>query len=235
MKPLPTGIAPRLGELPDLKAVLFDIYGTLLISAAGDTDADPALDAAIEAAHARSPHPHPEVDIREIHAGLHPGLPGHEIERLAIAHECQQNPVAPMPGAADTLRELSARGLALGLISNAQFYTMPVLDECLGGGITDSLIDPELCCFSYRELRAKPDPFLFEQVRDALSGRGIHPREVLYVGNDVRNDIMPAAASGFRTALFAGDARSLRLRGFSPDSCGADLVVTELQQLAALL
>ena len=34
--PLETGVLPRLPELPDIEAVAFDIYGTLLISAAGD-------------------------------------------------------------------------------------------------------------------------------------------------------------------------------------------------------
>lgn len=33
---LPTGVDPRLEPLGEIKAVLFDIYGTLLISAAGD-------------------------------------------------------------------------------------------------------------------------------------------------------------------------------------------------------
>ena len=34
--PLPTGFAPSLRRLPGLRAVLFDVYGTLLISATGD-------------------------------------------------------------------------------------------------------------------------------------------------------------------------------------------------------
>ncbi len=36
MQPRPTGMAPRLDVLPGIQAVLFDIYGTMLISAAGD-------------------------------------------------------------------------------------------------------------------------------------------------------------------------------------------------------
>jgi putative hydrolase of the HAD superfamily len=64
---------------------------------------------------------------------------------------------------------------------------------------------------------------------------GIAAESALYVGNDLRNDIQPAAQAGFRTALFAGDRRSLRLhrddqqcRDLSPD-----WVVTDLGQLAA--
>nr|WP_226895443.1 HAD family hydrolase [Luteolibacter marinus] len=232
---MPTGIPPQLDPLPGIKAVIFDIYGTLLISAAGDTDPDPEIDAAIEAAHATSPYPYSEVDIREIHAALQPGLSPAEIERHAIACEHRSNPTAVMPGATKTLRALAARDFSLGLVSNAQFYTVPILEQHLGAGLGDHGIDPELCRFSYLDRRAKPDPFPFQQVRDRLRQRGIKAREALYIGNDVRNDIAPAIATGFRTALFAGDARSLRLRGFSPESCGADLVLTELGQLVDCL
>lgn len=36
MEPLPTGMPPRLRPLDDVRAVLFDIYGTLFISGSGD-------------------------------------------------------------------------------------------------------------------------------------------------------------------------------------------------------
>lgn len=36
LSPIPTGVEPRLAQVGEIKAVLFDIYGTLLISAAGD-------------------------------------------------------------------------------------------------------------------------------------------------------------------------------------------------------
>ncbi len=220
-----------MNGLHGIKAVLFDIYGTLLSSAAGEVHPDPLLRDAIAKAHAASPHPFPEVDIREIHAVLHPHLLEPEIERLALEHERSANPVSPMAGAAEVLRQLATRGIAVGLISNAQFYTVPVLEESLGTSLTDLGIDPELCCFSYLERRAKPDPRLFEIVRDTLARRGIPANDALYVGNDVRNDIQPAKATGFRTALFAGDPSSLRLRGRTLDDCGADLVVTGLSQL----
>jgi putative hydrolase of the HAD superfamily len=205
------------------RAILFDIYGTLLSSDAGEIHPDPSLHEAIARAHAVSPHPHPEIDIREIHAALHPRLAPPEIEALALAHERRTNPVAPMPGAADTLRRLAAAGLLLGLVSNAQFYTLPILEETLGATLTDLGIDPDLCGLSYRERRAKPDRHLFELLRTKLAHRRIAAAEVLYIGNDVRNDIAPARATGFRTALFAGDPNSLRLRGRSLTDTGADL------------
>ena len=39
LDPIPTGEKPVLCKLPAIRAVLFDIYGTLLISASGDIDA----------------------------------------------------------------------------------------------------------------------------------------------------------------------------------------------------
>ena len=215
----------------NLRAVLFDVYGTLLRSSAGETHPDPALRSLIERAHAQSPHSFPEVDIREIHAAMHPGLSPAEIERLAMAHEQEVNPVSAMPGAVEALRELSSRGLFLGLVSNAQFYTVPVMESCLGDSLANLGIDSEFCVYSYLERRAKPDAHLFGIVRNRLLERGIQPNEVLYVGNDVRNDIDPAKACGFLTALFIGDAASLRLRGRSLEECGASLILASLEDL----
>lgn len=216
------------------RAVIFDIYGTLLSSAAGELHPDPALRDLIAKAHAASLYPFPEIDIREIHSALHPELAPDEIEAFAIAHERRANPVTPMPGAAETLRQLAAKGTLLGLISNAQFYTVPILEDALGATLTELGIDPDLCCFSYIERRAKPDPFLFEIIRDKLARRGIQPGEAIYVGNDVRNDIDPARGTGLSTALFAGDMDSLRLRGRSLDDSGADHVIHDLRDLLNL-
>ena len=40
MQPKPTETKVRLVELPDVRAVLFDIYGTLMISGSGDIGSD---------------------------------------------------------------------------------------------------------------------------------------------------------------------------------------------------
>ena len=77
----------------------------------------------------------------------------------------------------------------------------PLTENCLGDSLKNLGIDPELCVFSYHERRAKPDVYLFEIARERLLERGIRSEEALHVGNDVRNDIEPAKAMGFRTAL----------------------------------
>ncbi len=218
-----------------IRAVLFDVYGTLLVSRAGGSHPDPELREAIARVHAASPHPFPEVDIREIYAGLRPELTAAEIEALAMEQECAFNPVSAMPGAVDTLRTLASSGMALGLVSNAQFYTVPILERCLGASLAGLGIDPALCQFSYALRRAKPDPVIFHAAQEALAQRGIEPAAVLYVGNDVRNDIDPARATGFRTALLAGDPEIVRLHGRTLAESGADWVLKELREITDLV
>ena len=62
---------------------------------------------------------------------------------------------------------------------------------------------------------------------------GIPADAALYIGNDMLNDVAPAQKVGFKTALFAGDARSLRLRRNHPQckNLSADIVITDLMQL----
>jgi putative hydrolase of the HAD superfamily len=74
---------------------------------------------------------------------------------------------------------------------------------------------------------------LFKRAEEAVRAKGFGADAVLFVGNDMLNDIFPAKSLGFQTALFAGDARSLRLR--TDDSrcrnLSADIVLTDLEQL----
>ena len=93
---------------------------------------------------------------------------------------------------------------------------------------------PEMQYYSYQYGRAKPDEFLFREAVAGLDRKGISPSESLYVGNDMLNDIMPAAKMGFRTALFAGDRRSLRLREGDSRVAGVspDIVVKNLNEVA---
>jgi len=59
------------------------------------------------------------------------------------------------------------------------------------------------------------------------------PHQVLYVGNDMKSDIIPAKKCGFKTALFAGDKRSLRTRGMGINEIlkNSDNIITELSQI----
>jgi putative hydrolase of the HAD superfamily len=155
------------------------------------------------------------------------------IRKFAIEFELITNPVYPMPNLESTLSGCRQKGLLMGIISNAQFYTPLLFNWFLNAEIEDLGFDPGLLFYSHRFEVAKPSPLLFEMAAETLHSKGIEPACALYVGNDMLNDIYPATAMGFQTALFAGDRRSLRLRTDDPRCAdlSPDLVITDLGQL----
>ena len=295
LEPIGSGESPVLRRLGGIRAVLFDLYGTLFISASGevgvarqrattaraedepgeamaDTPSCPLVDAligmglktaaneaeaagsffrAIEASHAESHNAgidFPEVDLVEIwrtvlaelaRQGLVEAVAARtvDLKRLAVEYEARANPCWPMPQAGECLERLRRGGLLLGIVSNAQFYTPELFEAFLGGPAEQWGVDSELQYYSYRHGRAKPGLTLFQAAADDLAARGIAPADVLFVGNDMLNDILPARKLGFHTALFAGDARSLRRRNGDGRlmEVAPDLVLTELGQLPACL
>lgn len=283
LEPVATGLEPRYRKEDTIKAVVFDIYGTLLISASGDVDEASMLTSSIKKAlHAaeavprvngnnaeevywkilqmhtsgikeeqerlrNSDRPYPEVDILEVcrktlakarEDGLILYNNGIDCKKVVFMFELLSNPVAAMPGLGKTIYSLHEQGVPLGIVSNAQFYTPSILNYFLNGTFkTNSDVppfDPEISVFSYRELRGKPDPRLFNLLVPVLDKKyGLQPQQVLYVGNDMLKDVYAAARVGFKTALFAGDKRSLRLRDDDErvKNLEADFIVTRLEQL----
>lgn len=154
-------------------------------------------------------------------------------ERFAVEYECRVNPVWPMPGMEETIQSLRESGRFLGTISNAQFFTPLLFPALCGQSLEELGFHAGLQYFSYRYLRAKPGEFLYSQAADTLRTMGIEPEQTLYVGNDMLKDILPASRTGFKTALFAGDARSFRMRENDDrvSEVQPDLVVTGLTQL----
>ena len=181
----------------------------------------------------------PEVDVRQIWHSviteLNVGMACDDtsIDRWAIEYEVRTNPVWPMPNANDCIDRLGSANLTLGIISNAQFYTPLLFPALLDKQLEDLEIASEMQYYSYRCGRAKPDPWMYQRASEALAQIGIIPSQTLYVGNDMRNDILPASQIGFRTALVATDRRSLRLREGDPSIAHVtpDLVVTNLSDL----
>jgi len=262
LRPIATGLRQSGRRLHRIRAVLFDIYGTLIISAAGDIgvsagaahfaklnrlfgkfriDRDPRdvaadLSRAIESDHRAKRKKgilFPEVEIDRIWMQVLGTSDAAFVRQLALEYELTVNPVYGMPGLEELLRACRAKKLQTGLISNAQFYTNWIFKWLLGAEPAGLGFHPELILLSYRLGRAKPSPALFEAAAAALAQMGIAPAQVLYTGNDMLKDILPAVRAGFRTALFAGDRRSLRLREDEPAcrNLSADLVLTGLMQI----
>ncbi|NUQ61414.1 MAG: HAD family hydrolase [Pirellulales bacterium] len=275
ISPTPTAEKPRLPLLEGVRAVLFDVYGTLFTSGSGEvgtarpatcetafagalaavrisTTLSPAdglelLVGRIEQLHMearRKGIEHPEVDIIEVWRFVVGQLAGkgtdeHEtaarvdLRQLAVEFEARANPVWPMPGLTDCLRQLRSRRLAMGIISNAQFYTRELFPALLGHRAEAWGFNPALQYYSYEYGLAKPGTEMFRMAADTLAARGIEPAEVLYIGNDMLHDVVPAVRLGFRPGLFAGDARSLRRRDGDPrvDGIEPEVVLTALSDL----
>jgi FMN phosphatase YigB (HAD superfamily) len=119
----------------------------------------------------------------------------------------------PQPGALETLRGLKERGYLLGVVGDGQCFTRVQLLRALRsqGPLErlDELFDPELIVLSFEVGARRPSEQLFRQALNRLASRGVRPEEVLHVGNDLALDILPAKRLRMRTALYAGDRRSL--------------------------
>ncbi len=282
--------------LRGIKIVLFDIYGTLLHSRAGEiaihrleslndehslprhnyvallvqmiekghyrvrtavqltellSEITQALRRYIAEAHKRSfakGIEFPEIDTRHIwRSFLHDHRAVTKLKRegnsysrrqimyIALCYEMLVNPTSEMPGALATLQELSP--LPLGIVSNAQFYTPLLLESLWGRSLRKIGFQPQLCSWSYRLGCAKPSPEMFKDPLRVLRQRwGITPSQILFLGNDLLNDMWCARQVGLQCCLFAGDSHSLRLRrddprcrNFIPESCIGTL--SELPQI----
>ena len=267
LSPIPTDLTFTVNAASTLKSVLFDVYGTLFISASGDIstvqhqivknqqlaslltkyhisipvgDLIAQLTLMIQQTHEalkKNKIDYPEVNIDIIWNTL---LKWDDIEKaraFAREYELIVNPVYPMPNLDKTLTYLNQKHIPLGIVSNAQFYTIDLFEYFLSQNISQLGFQPDLTFLSYQYHHAKPSTYLFESAADNLKKRGILADNVLYVGNDMLNDVYAAGSAGFRTALFAGDMRSLRLRK-DMDNCKhiiPDIIITDLFQLADVL
>ncbi len=266
LEPLPTGMQPSGRVTHPLQCLFFDIYGTLLISDSGDVGTtmqtirkDERLKQLLLEYNIYRPLGEVLNDFFDAIAEQHSLLkaigidyPEIKIDHLwmqvlkwhcvdtarcfALAFELIANPVYPMPGLQQLL-EKDREDCILGMISNAQFYTPMLFERFFNASLEEFGFDKDLLIFSYQTEYAKPSEHIFTLAKNRLERRGIDPGKTLYVGNDMLNDILPAKNIGFKTALFAGDRRSLRLREDDARCQGVkpDIVITELSQLMEYL
>jgi len=254
----------RSGKLEDkIRCILFDIYGTLLVSSSGDigiakresytseklenllnkfgiqqtpSDILKRFFATIDDAHQTLKEKgvdFPEVEIDRIWMRV---LEIDDLDRVrafAMEFELIVNAVYPMPNFEKTLSACKDLDVLMGIISNAQFYTPYLFKWFLDSSLEDRGFHPDLIFYSYKFGYAKPSTFMFNAAVEKLEKMDMSPHSVLYVGNDMLNDIYPAKTAGFKTALFAGDARSLRLRENHPQckDLSSDIIITDLIQI----
>ncbi len=276
--PIPTPLSPRLSKLSGIKGIVFDVYGTLLVSGSGEigtvmqSDRSHVLCQALTLAgfvvknntvcengivyfHSMIARhhkvlrakgiAHPEIDILEIWSETtntlvkEKLLQGKQTKmsllKLSVIYESLSNPLWVMPGFSEMISAVQKRYI-LGIISNAQFYTPLMFNALLQNDIEERGFNKNLLYYSYRFKRAKPSLFMFEKMKKQLYNQYmIKQDEILYVGNDMLNDVAAASKCGYKTALFAGDNRSLRLRNDTVTGILPDVILTDLRQLKDVL
>lgn len=121
--------------------------------------------------------------------------------------------------ARETLVELSARGIRLGLISNSHrclesFQAHFSLDGLLSATVSSSALG-----------FMKPDPRIF---RAALDQLGVEPSRAVMVGDSLAHDVDGALAAGMRGVLLSRSGASIAGRDDVP-------VITSLRELPAVL
>ncbi len=213
-----------------VKAVIFDVYHTLLAVAEGPeaaedrwqelwgeyfgtppgmllTEFDEACRAAVAQDHAprkAAGDRWPEVDWRKVAcraAGGLSGLAPGALDDFLFRHAQLQRTIQAMPGARAWLAGLPGRGILTGIASNAQRYTF---DELAAARIPRENFDPTLSFWSFEQGFSKPDPAVFSWLTARLAARGILPEETLMIGDRLDNDIAPARAAGWQVWHFQG-------------------------------
>jgi len=262
IEPVPAAAAES-GSLPRKpQGVLFDVYGTLLVRI-GEVHPHPAeMRRAVKALIRRHKLPiaahelaaslatairdeqaalrsqgstNPEVSIERIWARLFPEHSDRDLREMIVEYELATHPAWPMPGCRRLLLALARRGMRLGVISNAQFYTPIFLSVLLGASLEELGFTADLCLYSCDFGVAKPDVALFDIARQRLARMGLSSEAVVMVGNDPLNDVEPATRSGFMTVLATLDARSQEATETRAASVRPDAVIRHLRSLESLI
>ena len=214
-----------------LRAVLFDMDGTLLDSAPDFIAISQAM---------RQAHGLPEIDPQRIADVVSGGASAmvaatfdcatesaeFDALRLEFLERYQQHCAVltrPYDGILELLADIEAAKLRWGVVTNKPLrFAEPIMQQ-LGLAERSAL----LICPDHVQ-RTKPDP---EPMLLACSQLGLQPGEILYVGDDLR-DIESGRAAGTRTAAVSW--------GYihpddNPGNWGADVVVDHPLELRKVL
>jgi FMN phosphatase YigB (HAD superfamily) len=216
-------------ERMKIRAVIFDIYTTILEVAPPPSNADALWQRLFEELLGTPPPvSRMEFSVRTAHvtarhhaAAKSRGIPWPEILWPSVVLEaipCLARLSAPKleeflfqqmqmgrtlrlaDGAADCLRQLNDHGILLGIASNSQAYTLRELTAALQGtGLNLSMFDRDVRFWSFENGFSKPDPHVFRILTARLEARGIGQAETLMVGDRLDNDIEPARVFGWQT------------------------------------
>jgi putative hydrolase of the HAD superfamily len=168
--------------------------------------------------------PSPEEQLRLV---LDTGAPGVSARLSRAAFEAAlgaytspvlAHPPALCPGAERAVRELAARGFALGIVSNTGRTPGVVLRRVLE--VHGLLGYFGAISYSDEVGVRKPDPGIF---RVTLARAGVAASAAIHIGDNPEADVVGAGGVGMRSAHYTA--------GFRPPAERADLIVADLGRL----
>ncbi len=213
-----------------IQAVIFDIYGTLVYYNLGDVDdivrrkeetkkafrkaakvfkfdkPDEVYERWVEEINKEQQRKkkrgvkNPEVVIEKIWMKTL-GCSENKGRKIALFMEEKENNPRLFPGVKKCLTDLKKKGLKLGILSNAQFYTKIMMEKNLKRKM-EYFFDKDMELYSFRLGYSKPNPKGFEILKKRLRKHKIKPSETLFVGNDTLKDIWAAKKAGLKTCLY---------------------------------
>jgi HAD superfamily hydrolase (TIGR01509 family) len=159
---------------------------------------------------------------RETWASAGMNLPDDLLHEILDAEQmCWDRAVRLDPDALPVLSWLGVHGIKRGVCSNAPFPPEMMRRQVNTNGIGDVV---DAVVFSSEIGRRKPAP---EMYRAALDAIGVEPRNVLYVGDRMREDYEGPRALGIRAVIFTAHAAEA-----PPDGIPT---ISSLSELPALL
>ncbi|MGQ9513681.1 MAG: HAD family hydrolase [Thermoproteota archaeon] len=111
--------------------------------------------------------------------------------------------------ATSEIPKLRGSGLMMGIISDEEF---DIIESVLKRAGLYSLFSMIIVSDKVRGYKNKGEPF-----RHALRQTRFMPNEILYVGDSITRDIVPAKSAGLRTVLLAREGTGNNVSGVGPD------------------
>lgn len=167
-----------------------------------------------------------EVDIVECFqtalAGVGLRVPRDEARGIAeYEHRCVAERLKVSEDNLRVLRDLRDLGLSIGLVSNAHFLPEMMWEDIRRLGIAQYVDD---AVFSAEIGVRKPHPAIFMKVLNELN---VQPKEAVFVGDRLRDDIGGAKALGMRGVL----THEFRQEALGSQPVDPDLVIDRLPEL----
>ena len=230
------------GEVSEIRAVVFDLFGTLVYEFPR-SDWDSWLDTAAAVLEADRDAFHSawtataverqtgrlgdiEENLRTVaaRAGAWPSE-SQVTEAIEARTEMYRKWFVPRTGAEEVLARLRADGYPLGLVSMCAPDTPGIWRSSPLAGTVDVEV------FSSEVALRKPDAAIYLR---ACEGLGVDPADCLYVGDGSYRELSGAAAAGMRSVLISDPDVSTEMLHPDPDDWSGETIAS-LLELPALL